>query len=91
MKLYSHLFDAKTLNHFRDPTVLLGEKLDKMKNEQEKLKQDLNERELELEKLGCFRRLLSWRKQPVKKLTESRKKAWTKTKKKFFKSMQVRK
>ena len=67
---------------------MLAEKLDKMTNVNEDLKKDLKEKESELEDLGCWRRLLSRRKPPVKKLTETRKKAWMKTKKKFFKNMQ---
>jgi hypothetical protein len=61
-----------------------------MKNDNENLKQDLKEKESELEDLGCWRRLLSRKKPPVKKLTESRKKAWAKTKKKFLKNMQLK-
>ena len=73
---------------FRDKAVLLTEKLEKMTNVNEHLKQDLKEKDSELEDLGCWRRLLSRRKPPVKELTGSRKKAWIKTKKKFFKNLQ---
>ena len=61
-----------------------------MKNDNENLKQDLKEKESELEDLGCWRRLLTRKKPPIKKLTESRKKAWAKTKKNFFKNMQLK-
>ena len=76
--------------NYRDPTVLLGEELEKMKLDNEALKIDLKEKESELENLGCWRTLLSRRKPPVKKLTKSRKKAWMKTKKLFFKNMQIK-
>ena len=74
----------------RDKAKLLEEELERINRAAEDLKQDLREKESELEDLGCWRQFLAKRNKPVKKLTETRKKAWTKTKKKFFKKMQIK-